>query len=94
MPGANCAIYGCGACRSVKYKGISIIKVPFASDEASKNWRSEILNIITKDRVVDATLRKRIEEDKVFICEQHFAKDDFYNCKYEHEYLCRAFFIK
>eukprot|EP00794_Sanderia_malayensis_P011564 gene11564-12759_t len=79
MPGANCAIYGCGACRSRKYKGLSIIKVPSAVDDFTKKWRSDILNVITRDRVVDPPLKKQIEEDQVYVCEQHFLPEELYH---------------
>ncbi len=82
MPGANCAIPNCGACRSKKYKGISIIKLPAAVDDASRKWRNEILNVITRDRVIDTNLKKQIEEDRLYVWEQHFAPNELYYCKY------------
>ena len=82
MPGAKCAIFNCGACRTPKYKGISIIKVPTAVDETTKKLRREILNMITWDRVVDANLRKQIEEDRVYIFEQHFHQEELYQFEY------------
>ena len=72
MPESNCAIYGCGACRTKKYKEISIFKLPKAVDDETKRWRNEILNVITRDRVIDVGLREQIREDRVYICEQHF----------------------
>ena len=60
MPGANCAIFGCGTSRKQK---ISI----FAKGEFYKKWNRDILNIITWDRVVDEKLKKLIHENKLFI---------------------------
>ncbi|XP_065061651.1 uncharacterized protein LOC135688649 [Rhopilema esculentum] len=78
MPGSNCAIYGCGACRTKKYKEILIFKLPKAVDDETKRWRNEILNVITRDRVIDVGLREQIREDRVYICEQHFRPDQLY----------------
>ena len=76
MPGENCAIYGCSASR--RDKGISFFKVPLASNDFNKKWGCEFINIITKYRVIDAALKSRIESRKLFICERHFAKDQYY----------------
>ena len=76
MPGANCSIFGCPTSR--RNKDISIFKVPLPNSEANKKWRSELINIITKDRVVDDALKKRIAGSNLFICEQHFSTDQFY----------------
>ena len=37
-----------------------------------------MINIITKDRVVDQSLRKQIESDKLYICERHFSKEQLW----------------
>ena len=76
MPGENCAIFGCSASR--RNKGISFFKVPLPNNEVNKKWGSELINIITKDREVDASLKQRIETRKIFICEQHFSEDQYY----------------
>ena len=80
MPGENCAIYGCSTSR--RHEGISIFKVPKANNDVNKSWGDELINIITKDRVIDAPLRKRIELRKLYICERHFSADQYYKCKY------------
>ena len=76
MPGENCAVYGCSASR--KHKGISFFKVPLPNNDFNKKWGDEIINIITKDREIDSSLKTRIESRKLFICEQHFSSDQFY----------------
>eukprot|EP00794_Sanderia_malayensis_P001236 gene1236-1360_t len=73
MPGANCSIYDCSTARG--HKGISIFKVPGEDDEFSKKWRSQLINIVTKDRVIDKSLRKQIDNRSIHICEQHFTPD-------------------
>ena len=52
MPGENCAIFGCPTSR--RHASISIFKVPLPNNEVNKKWGSELINIITKDRQVDA----------------------------------------
>ena len=75
MPGENCSIFGCGTCRNQSVHGI--FKIPTAKD-LTKKWRSDMLSIITKDRVVDAKFKKRIDANKVFICEKHSDKEQLY----------------
>jgi hypothetical protein len=38
--------------------------------------RDEWIRVITKDRVVDANFRKRIESGNVYVCERHFKKEE------------------
>ena len=65
MPGENCSIFGCPVSR--RYKEISIFKVPSGTNELKLKWRRDFINIITKDRVVNQSLRKQIESDKLYI---------------------------
>ena len=76
MPGANCSIFGCPVSR--RYKEISIFKVPSGTNEFKLKWRRDLFNITIKDRVVDQSLRKRIESDKLYICERHFSKEQLW----------------
>ena len=69
---ANCAIFNCSSSRKDKYKGISLFKVPGGNDEFSHNWSMKLINIITKDRVVDEKLRKNVLKKKLWICEMHY----------------------
>ena len=41
-----------------RHKEISLFKLPTAKDETTEKWRKEMLNVITKDRVVDANFKK------------------------------------
>ena len=75
MPGDNCSIEGCPVSRSSKYKGIGIFKVPSGNTEHEKNWRDKLVNIVTRDRVIDPNFRERINSRKVFICQRHYSED-------------------
>jgi hypothetical protein len=55
MPGANCSIYGCSTSR--RNLNIGIFKLPMAKDDLHKKWREELVSIVTKDRVMDASLK-------------------------------------
>ena len=82
MPGANCSIYGCHTSRNKKYKGIAIFKVPSAKDEFNTSWRRRLIHVVTKDRVIDESLRKQINECNLYICEQHYTADQLIHRKY------------
>ena len=85
MPGANCSVVDCGTSR--REKGIGIFKLPEAINEQYTEWRRDWLDIITRTRVVDADLKRQIQEDKIYTCEKHFNKEDIDICKYSH-YPC------
>ena len=48
------------------------------NNEFKLKWRRDLINGITKDRVVDQSLRKQIESDKIYICERHFSKEQLW----------------
>ena len=75
MPGENCSIYSCTVSRRSKYKGIALFKVPSGDTEFDKCWRDQLVNIIIKDREIDAALRDRIWPKILFICQRHFRED-------------------
>ena len=83
--GANCSIFGCGMSRKPKYEGIGIFKIPPSHNNNNNNnnnnknkesWRKASLHVVTRDRVVDASFRKQIEEGSVYVCERHFTPED------------------
>ena len=76
MPGANCVFPGCFVSRTPKYENISMFKLPNRSGEFYVKWKKEILNIITKYRVVDKCFKKQIESGNIHVCERHFSKED------------------
>ena len=65
MRGKKCAFAGCSS--NCRYKKISLFKLPIAKDETTEKWRKEKLNVITKDRVVDANFKKQIEKDHAYV---------------------------
>ena len=76
MPEANCPICRCGVSRKLKYQGIGIFKIPRYSEKNKESWRKASLHVVTRDRVVDASFRKQIEEGSVYVCERHFTPED------------------
>ena len=73
MPGANCSIFGCT--KSTTTKGLAKFVIPKKDDEQHRDWREKLVNIITKDREIDADLRGEIERKSLHICELHFIED-------------------
>ena len=76
MPGENCAIFGCSTSR--RHKCISIFKVSSPTNDANKKWSNELINVIIRDRLIDDSLKKRIDSFNVYICELHFTEDQFW----------------
>ena len=62
--------------RKPKYQGIGIFEIPPYPEKNKQSWRKALLHDVTRDRVVDASFRKQIEEGSVFICERHFTPED------------------
>ena len=73
MPGANCSIFGCIKSRTTKE--LAIFGISKKDDEWHRDGREKLVNIITKDREIDADLRGQIERKSLHICELHFTKD-------------------
>ena len=73
MPRANCSIFGCTKSRLTK--GLAIFGIPKKDDEWTRDWRENLVNIITKAREIDADLRGQIERKLLHICKLHFAED-------------------
>ena len=80
MPGANCSIFGCSTSRS--HVGISLHRIPKKDDEFSTNWRQKLVQVITRDRVIDTSLRRQIEKRDLCICELHFSEEKLLRRKY------------
>ena len=76
MPGDKCSVLGCGSCR--RTKGIGIWKLSLLRTRLTKEGKKIGSTNLTKSRVVDAELKKKekIENDKVFTSEEHFAGED------------------
>ena len=63
-------------------KDIPIMRVPSGKKPEHEEWRKDMLNIITKDRVVDAKFQEIIDKNNVFVCGLHFKEEDLLHCKY------------
>jgi len=73
MPGANCALYGCGTSRR---SNLSLFKIPFPArgdgDEITKlksAARTEWLRVILRTREKRPELKKRIDANNIFSSE-------------------------
>ena len=56
-----------------------MFKVPVGNNDFDKDWKQKLISVITKDRVVDDSLRAQIEKSNLYICECHFSPDQFYH---------------
>ena len=70
MPGANCSIFGCSSSRYTP--DIAIFGLPQGDDDYNVEWRKNLVHIMTKDRVINQSLKKQIEKKTLHICERHF----------------------
>ena len=73
-----CAFPTCPVSRTKKYNGISLFQLPKRKAEFYSTWRKQLLDILSKYRVMDATFKKEIMDCKItlHICERHFTKED------------------
>ena len=76
MPGENCAFVGCSS--NCRHKQVSLFKLPTVKDETTKNWRREMLNVITRDKVVEENFKKQTEKDRVYVSKKYFRECDMY----------------
>ena len=53
-------------------------KVPLPTTDFNKKWRQELIAIITKGRVVDASLKRQIKTNTLHICKWHFREEQLY----------------
>lgn len=83
----NCAIVGCSII--LRHKDISLFKLPTAkaNGETSMSWRKTMLNVITKDRLVESDFQQQINKKKVYVCERYFLPSDTYVCKFISKYV-------
>ena len=86
MPGANCSIFGCIKSRTTK--GLAIFGIPKKDDEWHRDWREKSVNIIIKDREIDADLRSQIERKSSHICELHFTEDQVIRRRFKNNFFC------
>lgn len=74
----NCSIQCCLLSRRSKYKGISVPKVSSGDSDFETNWRNKLVVVTTRGRLVDAKLKDRINNERIFIYEQHFRRDQYF----------------
>jgi len=60
---------------SRKSKGIAIFRVPTGDDNYSTQWRKKIVDIVTRDREIDSSLRSQIEKRALHTCELHYPEE-------------------
>ena len=78
MLGLNCSIQGCHVSRRSKYRGVRIFKVPSGGSEFKTAWRNKLIDVVvTKDCVIDSSLREQINKRTIRICQQHFRPDQY-----------------
>ena len=75
MPGDNCSILGWSTSRATP--GVALLGKPKNDDEYNVNWRKNIVDMITKIRVVDAGLKRQIEKKSLHFCEKHYPEENF-----------------
>ena len=49
--------------------------MPTGDDDYSRNWRDKIVNIITKDRIIDKSFKNQIEKRSLYTCELHYPEE-------------------
>ena len=59
-----------------KHVGLGIFRIPSSTNELSTRTGEVWLNVITKDRVVDKSLRRQIETDELYVCEKRFKTEE------------------
>ena len=74
MPGDNCGIPGCSTFRATP--GLVLLGMPKNSDKYDVNWRKNIVDMITKIRLVDASLKRQIERKSLHFCEKHYPEEN------------------
>ena len=81
MPGDNCVIPGCST--STATPGVALLGMPKNNDEYNVNRRKNIVDMITKIWVVDASLKRQIERRSLHFCEKHYPEEKLIRCKYK-----------
>ena len=81
MPGDNCATPGCSASRATP--GVALFGMPKNDDEYNVIWKKDIFSMITKIRVVDASLKRQIERKSLHFCKKHYSEEKLIRYKYK-----------
>ena len=78
MPGDNCAIPDCSTSRATL--GVALLGMLKNDDEYNVNWRKNIVDMVTKTRVVDASLKTQIKRKSLHFCEKHYREEKLILC--------------
>ena len=78
MPGDNCAIPDCSTSRATL--GVALLGMLKNDDEYNVNWRKNIVDMVTKTRVVDASLKTQIKRKPLHFCEKHYPEEKLILC--------------
>ena len=81
MPGDSCAIPGCSTSRATP--SVALLVMPKNDDEYNVNWRKNIVDMITKIRVVHSSLKRQIERKSLNFYEKHYLEEKLIRCKYK-----------
>ena len=57
------------------------------TDELSQKTREAWISVITKDRVVDESLRRQINSGNEYVCEKYFRKEQYECCKHTNSHF-------
>ena len=66
---------------NARTKGIGLFKLPTATEDASRKWRQDFLNILTKYGVDDKNFKRQLAADSLHVCEKHFLPEEINICK-------------
>lgn len=75
---SNCAFPGCSVQRKKKFQGTTIFTIPKRMDEYYTKWRKDLIDVISRYRVLDSSTKQKYIncEATICICEKHFAPED------------------
>eukprot|EP00794_Sanderia_malayensis_P012424 gene12424-13709_t len=77
MPGKNCAFPQCSVSEATKFGGLNLFQIPTRKNEFYSKWRKDMVDIISRFRVIDNVFRERVLAGNVYIFERHFSDEDF-----------------
>ena len=73
MSGDNCAIPDCSTSKATP--GVVLLGMPKNDYDYNVNWRKNIVDMITKIRGVDVSLKRQIERKSLYFCEKHYPEE-------------------
>ena len=76
MPGRNCFFPNCTVSRTAKHENVGIFKIPMRNDDFHTEWRTNMINVMSRYREFGKDLKARAAAGRLFVCEKHFALED------------------